>query len=240
MRPTLLLSLLLLAAPAQAEMRDIESCSTRLAEDPAAAREEAARWLALGGGTPARICQAFAIEATGAIGTAAEQLTEIAQDPRAGLAQPERAALLDRASLLWSDLGQSRLARLTAENAARIAPSDARQARLLTTLVAMEDWPALIAAKGVGSRPTLHARALIELDRLEEAEAVLAATADGPASAIEHARLIGARGEASAALAALARIETDDPRLTALRQALIQQLLQPKPLTAPRPMPRRP
>lgn len=94
-----LLALLALAPPAQAQVRDPDRCQTLAASDPEAAVEAAREWARFGGGVPAGVCEALALEALGALGTAGRRLEELArQAPEAELAPAERATLLEIAA----------------------------------------------------------------------------------------------------------------------------------------------
>ena len=62
----LVLAALLAAPGARAEIRSADECAAAVAADPAAAREDAAVWLRMGGGVPARLCEASALAALGA------------------------------------------------------------------------------------------------------------------------------------------------------------------------------
>jgi tetratricopeptide (TPR) repeat protein len=108
--PLLLLALALPLPAGAGPLRSMAECVKAIGEDAAAAREAAAQWAAFGGGPEARACEARALEALGAKGTAALILTEVATDWGNALPAPTRAAMLKDAGRLWLDEGQPRLA----------------------------------------------------------------------------------------------------------------------------------
>ena len=97
--------LLLLAAlaplPAAAEIRSAEDCAAAVAADPATAREEAALWARTGGGVPARLCEADALAALGAHGSAALLLTRVAESRNRAMPAPLRAVVFEDAAGVW-------------------------------------------------------------------------------------------------------------------------------------------
>lgn len=223
---SLLLFLLLLASPAIAT--DLESCLAGSIDAPAAQRERAARELALGGGTPWRICEALALEAMGARRAAATALSELAQDQTAGLDPEDRAELADAASALWQEVGQFRLARLLAQSGDRLVTLARAEASVGDWQGLLETLDRLGAVKG-SDRPLLRARALIELGQSTRAREVLAPLPRTPTSELERARLQLEMGETADAAARLASIATMDPTLRAEKQRLLRRLLAASP-----------
>lgn len=146
MRWTFLL-LLLLAAPAEAEIRSAEDCAAAVASDPGAAREAAAVWERLGGGVPAQLCEADALAAMGAHGTAATLLTRLGETPERAVGAGLRAVILGDAARQWLAAGQPGLAVQVLDQADRIAPPDGERLTLRARAAAAdEDWPAAQAA----------------------------------------------------------------------------------------------
>ncbi len=94
-----LLVLIVLATPASGQVRDPEACQALAASDPGTAVEAAREWSRFGGDVPAGVCEALALEAMGALGTAGRRLEELARSaPEADLADADRAALLEIAA----------------------------------------------------------------------------------------------------------------------------------------------
>jgi tetratricopeptide (TPR) repeat protein len=143
----LLALLLLAAAPAAADIRSAEDCAAAVAVDPAAAREAAAVWQRLGGGVPARLCEAEALAALGAHATSAQLLTGLATNPNRAMPAALRATVLADAGRQWLAAGRADLARAAVAEADRIAPPG-RDRRLLAARAAAAeaDWPAAEAA----------------------------------------------------------------------------------------------
>ena len=141
--------LLLAFVPVQA-VADIESagaCKAAVAVDPAAAREDAAAWARTGGGVPARLCEAEALAALGAHGTAAILLTRLAENPNRAMTADLRAVVLGDAARQWLAAGRPDLARagLPKPKGWRNANSD-RLLLLARAAAAETDWPAARAA----------------------------------------------------------------------------------------------
>lgn len=144
--PTRLAPLLLLfalaATPAGAQSSQYEECVDLAAQDPAAAREKAAQWEAVGGGGEAQHCAAVALVALGAEKEAAKLLTELGVEAT-NLPIEDRAAALNLAGELWLRNGQGLLARETFLRAGQLSPND--RAPLLgaaKAAAAIEDWNA--------------------------------------------------------------------------------------------------
>jgi tetratricopeptide (TPR) repeat protein len=190
--PRLLALLLLAAAPAAADIRSADDCAAAVAADPAAAREEAAVWQRLGGGVPARLCEAEALAALGAHATSAQLLTGLATNPNRAMSAGLRATVLADAARQWLAAGRPDLAREALAEADRVTPSD-RDRRLLAARAAAAeaDWPAAEAAL----------RALLET-----------AADDALAHTLLAAALRNA-GDAEAALAEAEAARRLDPRL---------------------------
>jgi len=192
MRRLFLIALIATAPAAADEIRTPEACKAAVAADPATAREAAAVWQRMGGGVPARLCEATALSAMGAHATAARLLTSLAANPNRAMAPGLRAVILTDGAREWLDAGRPDLARESLEQAGRITVTDADRQILIARVAAAEgDWPAAQAA----------------LD---------AALATRPDDALAHALLAAAlrnQGEASAALAQAERALALAPNL---------------------------
>lgn len=231
--------LLLAATPAAAEIRSADDCSAAIAADPARAREEAAVWQRMGGGTPASLCEADALAATGAHGTAAALLTNVAQDPNRAIPADARAVILADAAGQWLAAGRPDLARTTLAAADRLTLAD--NARLLLAAraaAAEEDWPAARATlETVIARDPANARAraflAATLRHQGDPEAALAearnalALAPGLAEAqFETAAALAETGDVPAATGLFLRLirEHPDTSLAAAARANLQRL----------------
>ncbi|HRO12914.1 hypothetical protein [Amaricoccus sp.] len=184
----LFLIALLAAPPAQAvEVRTPEACNAAIAADPEAAREAAAVWQRMGGGVPARLCEAAALAALGAHGTAARLLTSLATNPNRAVSPGLRAVILADGARQWLEAGRADLARAALAEADKITVPDAdRRILAARAAAAEEDWP---AAEG-----ELRA-AIAERPDDALAHALLAATlrnAGDPAAALAEAERAGA------------------------------------------------
>lgn len=127
---------LLGAGGAAAQSGQYAECLNKAQNEPAAAREYAAQWQAVGGGAPARHCAAIALIGLGAEIRAAEILTEIGSG-EADLAAADRVAALTLAGDLWLRNGQTKLAGESFSSAVGIAPK-AREARIGLSRVAAQ------------------------------------------------------------------------------------------------------
>ena len=189
--------LLLLAAlaplPAAAEIRSAEECAAAVAADPAMAREEAALWARTGGGVAARLCEADALAALGAHGSAALLLTRVAESPNRAMPAPLRAVVFEDAAGQWLTAGRSDLAAEALDRADGITEPDARRLLLRARAAAAEaDWPAAKAAldRAVAADPQdplAHALLAAALRRLGDTGAA-AAEAEASASRPRPAR----------------------------------------------------
>ncbi len=219
------------ASAAAADIASMEDCQARLAAEPGAAQEEAARWVTLGGGTPARICEAYALSAVGATRTAATRMTELAQDRQATLDAEERALLLVEAGRLWLQLDQLDLARETYAAAYRLGLQGEYLGTLAELELAREEWAAALAIlEGLDPTPNhdlLRAEALRGLGRLDEAETLLDSLPAFPVVELERAKLLFAKGESADALFALSRLRTlpGSEALAAEARALQDQIM---------------
>ncbi len=140
-----LLVLLLCTTPgiATAAIRSAEDCARAVAANPAAAREEAAIWQRMGGGVPARLCEAEALAALGAHATAAQLLTGVATNPNRAMSAGLRATVLTDAARQWLDAGRADLSRTALAEADRITPPDADRQLVAARADAAEgDWAA--------------------------------------------------------------------------------------------------
>ncbi len=206
--------LLALATPATAQIASPEDCSAAIARDPALAREDAALWFRMGGGTPARICEAAALEAMGAYGTAAHLLTRTAENPNRAISAPLRRTLFEDAARLWLADGQPGLA-LRTLTAAEALGGLTRDGALTAARAhaAEEDWDAARATLDtlVADRPDdagLRALLAAALRRggdpeaaLAEAEAALARVPDQPEALFEAGAALAELGRDAAAAA---------------------------------------
>ncbi len=224
----------LLAAPAHAEIRSAEACAAAVAADPAAAREQASIWTRLGGGAEAEICEATALEAMGAQGSAALILTRLAEDRNRALAPELRLSVLEDAARLWLAAGRPDLALATLDNLDRLAPPPpARTMLRARAAAATGDWPAavasldaLVAADPADARArALRAAALRQggdpAAALLEAEAALALAPDLPEALFEAAAAEAEAGDPDAARAHWLRLiatHPDDPLATLARR----------------------
>ncbi|SFH90790.1 tetratricopeptide repeat protein [Albimonas pacifica] len=184
------------APETEAAARAAESarCQALVDQDPVAAREVAREWGRQGGGVPAAVCEALALEAQGALATAAARLEDAARRaPEQALPAPARAALYEvAAGFRLRDL----------------QPAEA--------LAAADAGLALDGAGPVLRR--LRAEALAALGRGDEAlpelDAALEAMPwDLPGLRL-RARLRGEAGDAAGALADAGRVSAmadDDP-----------------------------
>ena len=234
-----LLPFLLLAAPAAAEIRSAGDCATAIAADPARAREEAAVWQRLGGGTPASLCEADALAATGAHGTAAALLTNLARDPNRAIPNDARAVILADAASQWLAAERPDLARSTLAAADALVPPDTARLVLAARIAAaLDDWPAaqtsleaaIAREPGDALTHALLAAALRHQDdpaaALAEARTALTLAPDLPEAAFEAGAARAESGDspgAAAAWLALIRDHPDDP-LAAAARANLQRL----------------
>lgn len=106
------------------EIRSVEACEAVIAADPEAAREEAALWTRAGGGVPARLCEAAALEAMGADATAARLLTGLAENPNRAMPGDLRASVFEDAARLWMQAGRPDIAEAALLSADRVSPAD--------------------------------------------------------------------------------------------------------------------
>lgn len=213
MRRLLFAASLACAPAAAAEIRSAEACTAAIAEDAAAAREDAAQWSRLGGGVESRLCEAAALEAIGAGLTAARLLTELAQDTNRAMPPALRATIFEDAARLWREAGRADLARAALTGADRLVPPDASRLVARARAEAAEaDWPAarasieaaLALAPEDATALALHAATLRRTGEPEVARAEAdRARARDPASA-------EALFEAAAARAALGEPEAAD------------------------------
>jgi tetratricopeptide (TPR) repeat protein len=231
--------LLAFAGPASAQIATPEDCTAAIVRDPALAREDAALWFRMGGGTPARICEAAALEAMGAVGTAAHLLTRTAENPNRAISAPLRRTLFEDAARLWLADGQPGLA-LRTLSAAEALGGLTREGALTAARAhaAEEDWPeaqATLAAL-VADRPEdagLRALLAAALRRggdpeaaLAEAEAALAREPDRPEALFEAGAALAELGRDDAAARQWLRlVETHpDHELVPAARANLQRL----------------
>ena len=223
---------------ARAEIRSTEACAAAIAADPAAAREEAAVWTRLGGGAEAELCEAAALEAMGADGSAARILTGLAGDPRRALPPGLRATIYQDAARLWLAAARPDLARAALDNLDRLAPPAPPERLMLRARVAAAagDWPAAVASldavlaadpSNAGAR-ALRAAALRRggdpRAALAEAEAALAIAPDLPEALFEAGAAEAEAGDPDAARLhwmRLIAVHPDDPLATLARRNVV-------------------
>jgi hypothetical protein len=223
MRP-LLIALLAAGVPAAAEIRSAEQCQAAIAADPGRAREDAAVWARLGGGTAARLCEAAALSALGAHATAARLLSALAENPNRALSPDLRAVVLADAGREWLDAGQPALARAALAQAEGLAPPPPARLILRARAEAAEaDWPAARATleSAVAAEPgNALGRALLAaaLRRggdpaaaLGEAERALALDPALPEALFETAAALAETGDAARASALWLRLVETHP-----------------------------
>ena len=138
---------LLLPSGAGAEIASADACAAGVAADPARAREEAAVWARLGGGVPARLCEAAALSALGAHASAAELLTRLAENPNRAMTADLRATVLGDAASEWLAAERPDLARAVLAPVDGFAPPAADRLLLRAGAEAAEaDWAAAAAS----------------------------------------------------------------------------------------------
>lgn len=227
MRLGLAFGVWMLAGPAVAELASLEACLAQLDGNPAAVRQEAAQWVALGGGTPARLCEGFALRAQGAVETAATRFTELAQDTRAAMEPQQRAFIYTTAGDLWAELGQASLAAQTYAAAAQLAPTAEHLRTLAGAQAVIEDWAG--AQETLAKLPQDPADALLRaqvargLGAYDDALAYLQIVNPTPPELLERARIQAAMGARDAALRDIARAQQLDTERAHLAE--IQALL---------------
>jgi len=223
-----------MATPAAAEVTIAapEDCAPAIAADAAAAREAAAVWSRLGGGVPARLCEAAALEAMGATANAAVLLTRLAENPNRALGADLRTTIFGDAARAWLRVERPDLARAALASAATIAPPDAGRLLLTTRAAAAEaDWAAardaldtLLAANPAHALGhALRAAALRHLGEpqaaLTEAEAALARDPTLPEALFEAGAAQAELGDRAAAAEFWLRLIDQDPTTDLARLA---------------------
>lgn len=195
MRRLFLIAALLAPAAAAAQPMEITSaqdCGPAVAADPAAAREQAAIWYRLGGGTTARLCEAEALIALGADATAAQLLTGVAQNTNRSMSVDLRASVFEDAARLWLRTGRADLARAALISADRVTPaSPQRLIQRARAEAAEADWTAAEASL----------------------DAALAVEPDNALALALHAATLRHSGDAEAALAQANHARALDPDL---------------------------
>lgn len=248
MRSLFLLVLLAVAPAARAEIGTLEECDAAIAANPDAAREDAAQWVRLGGGAPARLCEAAALEALGAHATAAQLLTGLAENPNRAINPPIRAVILEDAARLWLVAERPDLARAALASAETLTPASPYRLVLRARAEAAEaDWPAtretldaLLAADP--GHALGHALRAAALRRTGDPQAALAAARRArdiapalPEAMFEEAAALAETGETEAANALWLDLIAAHPdhALAALAQRNLQGLS----AAAPEPIP---
>lgn len=253
MRRLFLLALALAptAAPAAPmEITRVEDCAPAVAADPSAAREQAAIWYRLGGGTAARLCEAQALEALGADATAAQLLTGLGQNTNRAMLPDLRASVFEDAARLWTRAGRPDLARETLASADRVTAATPDRLLLRARAEAADDaWPAAEATLRalLTQQPdnalalALHAAALRRAGdpaaALTEAQQALTLAPDLPEAMFETAAALAQTGRKPEADALWLRlIETHpDSDLAPLARRNLQNISADAP--APNPPP---
>ena len=252
MHRSVVLFALALAMPASAaEIRSAEECRVAVAADAPAAREAASVWKRLGGGTEAELCEAEALEAMGAFGSAAGILTGLGENARRALPLALRAAVLEDAARLWLADGRPDLAQQGLANLARISAPTPSQLMLAARAEAgLGQWSAAAAtlATVIEAEPQnaeAHALRAAALRRGgdpagagAEADQALAIRPDLPEGLFEAAAAAaesGDRPQAEAIWTQLIRAHPDHPLATSARRNLAGV-----PSAAPEPMPPHP
>jgi tetratricopeptide (TPR) repeat protein len=222
----LLALLLLAAAPAAAEIRSADACAAAVDADPAAAREQAAVWQRLGGGVPARLCEAEALAALGAHATAARLLTGLATNPNRAMSASLRATVLADAGRQWLAAGRPDLAREALAEADRITtPSRDRRLLAARAAAAEADWPAAEAALRALLEAALR-NAGDSQAALAEAEAAHRLDPGLPEALFETGAALAETGQPDRAAEVWLELISADPEseLAALARANIQRL----------------
>lgn len=175
-----------------------EMCVSLASKNPESAREKAARWEAIGGGSEARHCGAIALIGLGAEQQAAEVLTRLGAEAR-DLEADDRAAALELAAELWLRLDKPQLARESYQRVIELRGGDqerwraavlgrARAAEAMDDIDAVfDDLQTVIEAipedaEALSLRAALYRRQGLYDRALKDAEAAVAA-ADGMALA---------------------------------------------------------
>jgi tetratricopeptide (TPR) repeat protein len=220
-----------------AEIREASDCAPAIAADPERAREEAARWRQQGGGTPAELCEAAALEALGALVSAAAILTRLGENPNRALVPAVRAAILEDAARIWIEAGQPDPARAILAQLPRLTPdTPARDLLRARAAAAAGDWDASLAALDAvlradpadGQVRALRAAALRRSGdpaaALAEAEVALAKAPDLPEARFEAGAAAAELGQVAAARAhwlALVAAHPDHALATLARRNLV-------------------
>lgn len=236
MHRAILIALLAAQAAEAAEIRSAAECRDAIAADPAAAREAASVWTRLGGGTEAELCEARALEAMGATGSAALLLTRLGENRRRALPLALRVAVLEDAARLWLDDGRPDLARQGLANLARIsAPGPDRLMLAARAEAGMGDWEGaadtlaelLQAEPGNAAAHALRAAALRRggdpAAAAQEAAAALALDPDLAEGLFEAAAAAAETGDAPGARTLWLRLiqtQPDHPLATPARRNL--------------------
>lgn len=180
MRPVLLMSLLLAAAPAafaQTEEERLEKCIAKIDVDVDGAYQDGLTWLASGNRPAARQCTALALIALGQEAEGAARLEELANAPDAG-GLDERGVYLAQSGNAWLMAGLPDEAIVTLTNAMKLRPEDGELYKdRARAFMLQKKW--LEAGRDLDVAIELHAgnaeafrmrgHALLKLNRLDEA-----------------------------------------------------------------------
>lgn len=130
MRKGLTILCLIFPAPVLADIGSVAECEAAIASDPQLAREAAGQWARSGGGVPAKVCEAAALEALGAKATAARLLSSVAENPGRAMPRDLRVILFEDSAGLWLEEGQPALAIASLDRADQLAPAGPDRMRL--------------------------------------------------------------------------------------------------------------
>lgn len=179
LRSVICLALLLSATASNAEINSVETCRTAIAEDPQVAREDASVWFRNGGGVPARLCEAAALEEMGANATAARILTGMAANPNRAMDAVLRATIFADGARLWLVSGRPDLTLEALRQAETLVVPDSDLIILRARAqAALDDWPAALVTvsplaeqlPGNADLQALLAATLLENGKLPEAK----------------------------------------------------------------------
>ncbi len=236
------------------EITSAAECEAEIARAPSTAREKAALWYRLGGGVEARLCEASALEAMGADATAAQLLTQVAQNPNRVMDLDLRATTYEDAARLWQRVGRPDLARDALLSANRLTdPTAERWVSLARAQAGVENWPQARDAldKALALDPddpislALRAATRRHLDDTEgalaDADKALEIAPDRPEALFEKGAALATMGDMPGAAAAWTRLIElhPDSDLAAPTRRNLQRLSEAVPEPRP-PLPEEP
>ncbi|MGB0747581.1 MAG: tetratricopeptide repeat protein [Magnetospiraceae bacterium] len=217
---------------AAAQEMGYADCMDLARADGDAGFDAAVAWEGLGGGLPARHCQALALITLGHYGDAGLRLEAIAKEP--GVRSETVVSLLAQAGQAWLLADRPDRALEVQIAALDLAPEDAElrvdraqsHAALKDPAAALQDLNAALDAGLENAQVmTLRAAALRQVGRLEDAhtsvEAALAMTLDYPPALLERGLIAAQKGDKEAArknwLHLLSRVPEEAPEAAAAR-----------------------